>query len=409
MESVELSNARYRIIRQRRVVAALALFIGTFGLIGVADKTFWIPLVMLGTLITSILLFVQSLKRTTGRVQISSSGVTIDGANVLHRGEIKEARFVPMVPGVSNHLLRVKGTNGKLLEIDVAGEQQANDALAILGQDASRRVLKLTGVVAHGTRTGNAMWGVFALAIASFGFAIGYQIAPLVALGSALLIAIPIVFTKSDIFVGADGVLIKQRLDARLFRYDDIEVVEPTNRGVAIRLRDKRVIQVPMTGRFTLSPLEKQDQASLIARIKAASQGKPHDADDNANATKNVAWRLERGDKTFTDWVARLTGENAAEDFRHAGLRIEDLLVILEDHTHASLSARVGAAMLLAKHGGDAERERIRVAAEVAASPKLRVALEAIAEPDVRDAKRIEEAIREAEEEVVAPQRAASG
>jgi hypothetical protein len=172
----------------------------------------------------------------------------------------------------------------------------------------------------------------------------------------------------NKIEVGRDGVLIRNRLDTEFYSYDEIRNVTPTNRGVTLELRDDRKISVPITSHIRATRIEADQRSALVARIEEGRRAYASDA------RADIGWRLERGEKSVADWLRHLDAE---ADFRNAPLRAEDLVTVLE--SHASPTARLAAARLLVKRGGEEERARIRVAAEACAAPKLRVAMETVA------------------------------
>ena len=127
-----------------------------------------------------------------------------------------------------------------------------------------------------------------------------------------------------------------------------------------------------------LSGRDLEDQAaSLVARIRERI-GAHHRAE-----TSEVVGALARGGRSTADWVAQLSrATDGAASFRVPAVPADVLLAVACDET-APAAARVGAAIALRRASQDhAIRDRVRVAAEACAEPKLRVALEKAATAD---------------------------
>jgi hypothetical protein len=112
-------------------------------------------------------------------------------------------------------------------------------------------------------------------------------------------------------------------------------------------------------------------------------------------STAGIA-QLESAGAPVREWLTSLRKVATEEaDYRHSPLTHEELLDLIENPT-ASAEHRVGAAVVLATKGDDHARDRIRIAAEATANPRLRVALTSVAQQDLEE---------EAIEEVVAAER----
>jgi hypothetical protein len=118
--------------------------------------------------------------------------------------------------------------------------------------------------------------------------------------------------------------------------------------------------------------------ARLVARVdEALAEFRRREA------AGDVPGLLARGDRPADAWHAHLrgVGEGANAGPRDAPLVVERLWDVLES-PRSPASARAGAAVALGARLDDRGRERLRVAAESTAAPKLRVALESVARGD---------------------------
>jgi hypothetical protein len=191
--------------------------------------------------------------------------------------------------------------------------------------------------------------------------------------------------------VGADGVVVRDRLLARFIRYSDVARVkmlgvEEMKMGlhVALELRDGKEVS------FRVDTLAPEERARLLARLS-----EEQDAYALAAREEEALAALERKGRSVADWqaaAARLLGPKG--DYRSACVAAEDVARTLENPS-AERDRRLGAAMALAGSGDAEAPVRIRVAAQASADPRLRIALESIASGEI-DAQAVEEALAEA-------------
>jgi hypothetical protein len=121
-----------------------------------------------------------------------------------------------------------------------------------------------------------------------------------------------------------------------------------------------------------------RDRDALIARLLEARDAYRSTRGASAEV---VASLLARSGKPIDEWRRALDELRAEADYRRATVREEDLWQVVED-PHAPADVRAGAAVVLRPTLDATGRERVRVAAEATASPKLRIALDAVSSGD---------------------------
>ena len=314
-------------------------------------------------------------------VRIDASGMMVDGVAMR---PIDQAY---MVPATAKTPVRVAmGGKGFSAQLHVRDEAEAGDVLRCLGKDIDHHAARFIGVAPLRSRNGAALLGGLGIGIALIAAGIPLGMTLLTVLGIVIAIAAGIAFTANDIHIGSDGVLVKNRLDSQFHAYRDVVGAIATNRGVHLRLRE-RDVDIPISARVALTPGEKETRDAMLARIVAGiARAREVDASEKG---AEVVWRLDRGDRPVAEWLRWLRD---ADDFRNARAVSEELEAALE--LEAAPWQRLGAAILLARRD---DREKIRIAAEATAAPKLRVALERIA--DGVEGSALEEALADVEEE----------
>jgi len=185
---------------------------------------------------------------------------------------------------------------------------------------------------------------------------------------------------RRTVTIGGDGVLI-EGFPKRFVSYSDVASIEREERSSAggVPMVSRGFFLVLRSGqRIFLNTMQERLREGMFEGdylFDAAVSA--HVAASHGAAAATAA--LFRGDRTTSEWLLglRTAGESR---YRVAALREEELLSILGD-PKADPTARAGAAICLAANGDDA-REKIRIAAEEIAAPKLRAAIDAALEGD---------------------------
>ncbi|MBL9021195.1 MAG: hypothetical protein JNL21_03300 [Myxococcales bacterium] len=177
--------------------------------------------------------------------------------------------------------------------------------------------------------------------------------------------------------VGSDGLWIGRMGRRELIPIGEIEGVDwvhgPANRiraelpGLVVRRRGKKPIELPMLG---LAVIHRDELYAAIEAAMAAA----------AVRRSRALAPLDRAGRALDRWRQDLSGMLRG-GFRDGALTREELAEVLDD-PNAKLEHRVGAALALRGVEDGAARDRIRIAAEQSASPRLRLALSLAAEGD---------------------------
>ncbi len=166
----------------------------------------------------------------------------------------------------------------------------------------------------------------------------------------------------SRVAVGVDGVLVKGTSRTRFYAYRDLHDVRVSNGDIELWRRGGVVLRLQLHG------------ADAIRRDAVA-----------ARIRENIA-RVQRGEHAVAAQLVASSSQEAltrvasgGADYRAATLSREALWALIEGPTVDSESRRA-AAEALAKTSDAGERERLRVAAEHCADPRVRVAMIELAE-----------------------------
>lgn len=222
---------------------------------------------------------------------------------------------------------------------------------------------------------------------------------PVVAVALALAILLPIMWGTIKVFemlhpelrIGADGISLRGGSSSatRFVRFEQLESIEVTmyrfNRKESLGLR------VTYGGKSeVLGDIDSVEEADTIAReiLEAKARWAKERSPVVGLAT------LASAGAPVGAWLEALRGRAKDDaDYRNTALGREQLLELIENGA-ATAEHRVGAAVLLAAKDGVPARERIRIAAESTANPKLRIALTSIADDAVEE-QAIEDALHE--------------
>jgi hypothetical protein len=343
----------------------------------------------------------------SGAVKVDAEGLHFGGLRVAGSQQIKQG-FV--VPGAGRCVVRIvrKGLRSSV-NIVVKDVAEGRELLRALGLDASQTVAEVRGMSRiFSLSTAKQMLLFVSPAASAIGGALlggltfgpkGVIIAPLLMV-AALVTMMTLIFARTKIQIGADGILTRWLGKERFISFSEIADVSPCE----IAQLSKTYVGVELTlhggERVRLLVGQKQwdgEEASILyERIREAGQTyRAGGADADASV-------LARNGRPSADWIAvlRSIGAGANAGMRTPPIPTERLWRIVED-VGASALARAGAAVALAPQVSGAERKRIRVAAKATASPKLHVALERASDVETSD-EELAQALAELEEDAAA-------
>jgi len=320
------------------------------------------------------------------RVRAHGDAIFVDDLRVA-RTEIREAFVVPKREGFP--LVRIDRGPWRLpLDLVVRDVEEGRQILRALGLDASQSVAKVQTasylVSRRGPLIGSGLaFGAFALAIFpriahAFPFA---QPFGAVAMALSVVAMLALIAKRTDVSIGADGILIHWLWVRRFVRCEDILTVSEyedawgrnRNLGVSLQLKSGEEIRLPVGARG----IEEDRCAALVERIRETMLAQRSGQGAAATAL------LGRQGRAMSEWIRalRAMGVGADATLRIAPTDPQVLLRVVESPSSPA-EERAAAAVAIAASGDEEARTRLRVAAEAVAEPKLRVALEAAAEED---------------------------
>jgi hypothetical protein len=318
----------------------------------------------------------------SARVRASREGLWIDGAKVAARGELESGAVLPGKGGALVQIRRV-GTSRGEVNLGVATTGDGRSLLQALGLDAGHAVARARarmpfigwaflayfllngamGAVMSGNKPGAALGTAGVVATVT-----------LVVLAYASLFSM---FIRSRVTIGTDGVLVEWLGVYRKFipmREIASVSLDPKRHGIVrIELTSGKV-EILTHGRRWFHREPHPETIALKDRIVEALA-----ASRAGGPEKDTSQVLRRGREgnDVAGWVAdlrRLLDREAG--FRSAAIVPERLWAIVEDAA-ADAEARAAAAVALGPALDAPGKERLRIAANTTAEPRLRIALEA--------------------------------
>jgi hypothetical protein len=193
----------------------------------------------------------------------------------------------------------------------------------------------------------------------------------------AALVLVVAQAARASWIVGSDGIVVRRLGRARFVPFRELAaiVTEDSHRIRLVLTSGEEVVLLSGPrgdgrGRVTQDSKKLRDAAcDAMSTAFSAFQKR------GLRPLPSAAALVGRGGRTIDEWRGALRELTADAHYRATTAREEDLLDVLED-VHAPEDARAGAAMVLRRSEDAAVRERVRIATEATASPRLRVALE---------------------------------
>lgn len=375
------------------VVLGYALWATVIPLVALAIAT-GVPPIALGT-IHSVLFGTMALSygyRSTKNARVERGDLTVtDGAlgfggeRLATRDELKQGFLIPDGVGAFVRLER-KSRLAPAIVLRVEREAEGQELLRALGFDAGHSAAELriaSGIVAMPVANQLLLLLLpvlgFAVSVVAIGALLHAAGGPFVVLMIVMLMTwiFGLAFTPTKVRIGTDGIVTRwlgrerfiPHASVKAFAVYDEIVGTKRQHGVKLTTPSGEEIRLP-TGQTDLGAAE---AARLHARIREA-----RDAGSAGNA---AVTSLLRGGRSARAWLQalRAAGSEGAQGLRVPAVPHETLLRVVEDAS-ADETARVSAAIAALASDDESTKQRVRVAAEVSASPKLRVALDRIVE-----------------------------
>lgn len=366
-------------------IGPLAIMVVGGGMFGMERPDAWRDIVS-GSWVTAAIAGVGSFFLTTSmrkkkaRVKADSAGLEVTYENGSTRSiassEIRQAAVVAdvLTPGIALDLSRGRSMSVRTPSVE---EAQRLVAALSLGEKQARYRTMLAPRLLGAAGGCLSLGAVFALTIGIFG-AIkagfpGVLGGSLWLGGVAGVLALLFLFTSGPkIEVGADGVFLRELWNTRFVAFRELESIRADSGRVEMRYRDGRAEQV------RLSQMTRDQVTALDDRLSRAFAAAQGDTGGRASV-------LDRAGRTMAEWRAHLAALIArGEGYREAALTREEAEAVLAAGD-ATPEHRLGAAMALVASDRDRARDRLRVAAEGCANPRLRVALSELSEGEIED------------------------
>lgn len=376
--------------------AMLGAFVGgpfLMGMFGTLLGPNAAPFMPLGWLIGLIALGVIGLKREwfsfiekPGVVEVGRVGVVVDGKLVADRKKVNNAAIVRDPRGLGTRiLLGKKGSAQRLLTLRAPDDNAAHAIVHELGLDADAST-------ASWSTLGGAMYASWGIWAQMFPFFFAFALAALAGVAQSL-IPVPVavmsfvtfyalLFTKTNVVVGADGVLVKWLHMQRFCSFSDVEFVERLINGVRLHRKGGAA---PFDVTIATQQQIRNDRFNVMSTEVEALYNRVNDAMNVRNAQPDAMVASDpflRNERTARDWLeaAKKLFEPVA-GLRSAAHTEESAWRVVADSA-ASEEARIGAAAALAVNTDERGKEKLRAVAENVASTRVRVAIEAAAKGD---------------------------
>jgi hypothetical protein len=316
-------------------------------------------------------------------VRFADDGVYLDGKLAVPRSKIAAGYFHPR-PSPDPRNRRSAGPSLRLLDsrerilVDLELDEPAAHAiLRRYGVDVTQRRSDFVAASPlYSTRRRIALFSGSVIALAMVLSAVVSGL-PILGLVPPLLALSMIVggMWPTRVSVGLDGVLVRWLWQERFVPMREIERIRSFSDGeVRLMLRSGKTVSFWTAMLDQVSGDGAPMREAIVARIQDALEARR-----TGMPALDLAALVGRRGRAPSAWLAALrqlrTGEGG---YREGAVRDDDLWRAVEDPTAAEdVRAGAAAALRCSRSLDEVARQRVRVAAEATASPKLRVALDA--------------------------------
>ncbi len=344
--------------------------------------------------------------KESGELRATKNGVYLRGERLIAKKEIASAVLWPGRGAGAFVRISRQGV-GVPIDLQVPSADEGRALIRALGFSASQTASELSISAPSVDNMKSRIRGSWLGGACFFGGIIGAVAAgsnhlPLVATLSVFLglmthaTMLLRLFRPAKVRVGADGVFVSWLWRKQFIPIQDIvraETVEAepwaTMVPYLVRIHLTNGESVDLVGKLgRTSAWGKYNQFARMGADVVVERINEAVAERGQGSSSALAFDdgiLARGERAVGEWVAALRGlKDKMQTFRDAAGQtdvFERLWQILED-VQAAPARRAAAAVALSPHLDDEGRERLRVAAQATATPKLRVALEAAADDD---------------------------
>jgi hypothetical protein len=350
------------------LVASALSFVGALAcLLAGVHSSF---LVCTALLLTSLRLWRSWPARASGEIRVDDQSLSLGERTQVERAHVRAAFVLP-----SGSKVRILRGWRSPLEIMVPSPAAADELLDCLGFRLGGSVVSFRAVLGTWRRT---VVPLVAVAVGGATVALARILAqPPAAPFAAVCIAAAVPFLLSlawllaRVMAGGDGILVRRLVGAtRFLSYRDVAAVRATEGGLAVILRSGRRFALQLGDRRE----ERETRDALVKRIQDVIARFHEESTEEA-----IQALVAPGSRSPSQWIGALRSVTRAQDYRAAHVDEERLWRLLDD-ARAATATRAGAAAALLLASGAPDRNRLRVASDACADPRLRVALRRVAE-----------------------------
>ena len=393
-ETFEIANGG--LVRPRRLYlagAAVAATLAAFVMAGAISAWSFVPLFALIHCSVLGLIALRYAFYSPGGASVLPGALHIDAngqllfrpqeggaARVIARRDELTRALVTPTNGVMLVQLVRKGPRPPIY-VRVEDEEEAQALLRALGQDAGHMAVELRiaswvlGLgIAHHLAVIVGTLAVFTMAwgIAGPDFIhVFLRLLPLWGLCVLVLTLWPM-----KVRVGTDGVLTRWLGRSRFYPHAETRAATVYDESIAMK-RQHGVLVVRQNGERVRLPTGQSEIGAIAARQLCQ---RINEAAGLARSGVPGTTAVQRGERALVDWITDLRRQGAGATGHRTAATPPDVLLRLVEDSAAPAESRAGAAVVAITAGGDEARERVRLAAERSASPRLRVALTRIAD-----------------------------
>lgn len=179
--------------------------------------------------------------------------------------------------------------------------------------------------------------------------------------------------------IGVDGIVVPGLLGSRFIPHAWIAATSHETGGTGNAYHFVRIALAGARRAVTLPAATADEAMAIIERIRSAGEAM------EAQGRARLLDALARAERPVPEWRRALSALLSRGDYRKAGHDVEEVMRIVEDPL-APLEQRVAAALAARPHEDEALQRRIRVAAESCVEPRVRIVLEKAATGELEDA-----------------------
>lgn len=201
---------------------------------------------------------------------------------------------------------------------------------------------------------------------------------------AAMFVGAGIATSAPEVTVGLDGLQSRSARGTRFVSFDGVVDVRPTARGLELVKADGSTVPVPFY--LVGTPSRQAQRDALVDSVSEALEQRAKSSQD-----KEAMASLARAGRPVSSWREAIRELATSNNYRTASLPFDGLTRVLS-RADASAEDRIGAAIAMKATHPEEATERVRIAAQTCADPKVRIALERVADGSEEDAA-IEEAL----------------